>query len=175
MKTVKAPASISNVAVVSTAELVAFYNARNPSKPVKKFQDRATAERRVQELLDAEMPKPSLKEYRECSDLARAIPPNALAERNPERLPLHKMLERDGSFGASRAAAIAASWAKPEVAAARASRHHVIAMGVEYRSTQAAFRALKLPMSKMIPVRMELKAKGAVTFNSVKFKLVEAA
>ncbi len=163
----------TDIKTLSTAELVALYNKHNPSAPVKKFQDRATAERRVQAILDQAMPKPSLAEYRASPDLAKAIPPNALAERNPERLPLHKLLERDGSFAASRAAAIAASWAKPEVAAARASRHHVLANGTEYRSTQAAFRALHLPMAKMIPVRMELKAKGSATFSGVKFKLVE--
>lgn len=39
---------------------------------------------------------PTAEECRACPDLARAVPPNALAERNPERLSLATLLRRDG-------------------------------------------------------------------------------
>lgn len=42
-----------NVTTATTAELVAFYNAKS-AKPVKKFADRKTAERRVAALLAAD-------------------------------------------------------------------------------------------------------------------------
>lgn len=44
-----------NVATAKTSELVAFYNA-NTDKPVKKFADRATAEKRVAALLETLQP-----------------------------------------------------------------------------------------------------------------------
>ena len=44
-----------DVKAATTAELVAFYNAHS-EKPVKKFADRKTAERRVQQLLDSAIP-----------------------------------------------------------------------------------------------------------------------
>lgn len=37
----------------SASELVKFYNANSGSKPIKKFSDRATAEKRVAELITA--------------------------------------------------------------------------------------------------------------------------
>lgn len=42
------------VADLTTTEIVAVYNSINPEKPVKKFQDRATAERRLSQLLSEE-------------------------------------------------------------------------------------------------------------------------
>lgn len=55
--------------------------------------------RPLPEIADGEreaFPSPSHEEYQRHPDLARAIPPNALAERNPERLGLRELLERDG-------------------------------------------------------------------------------
>jgi hypothetical protein len=42
---------------VTTAELVDFYNKHSPNNPIKKFSDRATAEKRVQAIIDAKKPK----------------------------------------------------------------------------------------------------------------------
>jgi hypothetical protein len=61
-----------NVQTAKTAELVAFYNANAAAaqtdkagsssfRPIKKFADRATAEKRVAELLKALKPKASKK------------------------------------------------------------------------------------------------------------------
>lgn len=41
---------------VTTAELVEFYNKHSPT-PIKKFSDRATAEKRVQAIIDSKAPK----------------------------------------------------------------------------------------------------------------------
>lgn len=45
--------SVADIQAAKTAELVAFYNAHNEEKPVKKFADRATAEKRCIDLLDS--------------------------------------------------------------------------------------------------------------------------
>lgn len=67
---------------------------------------------------------------------------------------------------AARAAKIAASWAVPEVAAARVTRNGVTftdLSGVRsFRSVCAAFEALGLPMSRHIAFRAQLKAAGAL-------------
>ena len=79
-----------------------------------------------------------------------------------------------------RAAAIAASWANPEVAAARAARATVTVTGpltsfflpdggATYSSVAAAFRALQLPMGKHIKFRGELKAAGVRMFGEFTF------
>jgi hypothetical protein len=46
--------TLANIASASSAELVAFYNSRNTDKPVKKFADRKTAEKRVSAIIEAE-------------------------------------------------------------------------------------------------------------------------
>lgn len=43
----------ANVSEVATKDLVAFYNAHNVDKPVAKFADRKTAERRVLSIMDS--------------------------------------------------------------------------------------------------------------------------
>jgi len=45
--------SVELVKAAKTADLVAFYNSQNPTKPVKKFVNRATAEARCIALLPA--------------------------------------------------------------------------------------------------------------------------
>lgn len=45
--------SVADIQAAKTAELVAFYNEHNADKPVKKFADRATAEKRCIDLLDS--------------------------------------------------------------------------------------------------------------------------
>ena len=75
----------------------------------------------------------------------------------------------------ARAASIAASWAKPEVAAARASRSSVTVSGggldstLEYPSLRAAFAALNLPLGQHIKFRGQLKAAGVLTFIDFTF------
>lgn len=64
---------------------------------------------------------------------------------------------------ASRSAAIADSWKKPEVAAKRAERHGVRVGGQEFDSVRQAFVKLGLPINEHIKFRMELKAAGTLT------------
>lgn len=130
--------TLSSLSSASTSELVAYYNER-AEKPVKKFADRATAEKRVRPFLEAD---------------AATAPKRTLSE------------------------AIAASWTRPDVAAARSTRNAVRANGTEYRSVREAFRALRLPIEKHIPFRMSLKAAGKATFEtgkkSVSFEIIPA-
>ena len=76
---------------------------------------------------------------------------------------------------AQRAASIAASWANPEVAAARAIRSSVTVSGgslkgtVAYPSLRAAFVALGLPLGQHIKFRGQLKAEGVKKFINFKF------
>lgn len=77
------------------------------------------------------------------------------------------------SSNPDRAAAIAASWADPEVKAARVTRHSVNVNGVEYRSVREAFKALGLPDSKHIKFRMDLKATGKQSFGGHVFVLAD--
>jgi hypothetical protein len=78
---------------------------------------------------------------------------------------------------ASNSAGVAASWANPEVMAARLTRHgvavtvsedkefHQTADAKEFKSTRDAFRFFRLPDSKHIRFRMALKAEGTNTFE----------
>ena len=75
----------------------------------------------------------------------------------------------------TRSAGIAASWANPEVAAARAARSTVTVKGgglkapQEYASLRAAFAALHLPLGQHIKFRGQLKAAGTLTFIEFTF------
>jgi hypothetical protein len=216
--------TISQIAAMRTSELVAFYN-HHSIKPVSKFQDRATAERRVLELAAS---LPSDDDYAATPSLASMIAPNPLAIRPEaervavkakratvaapsavetpfplppsfsikcpscgstedqtyadeegtaagERMFCHHCsteYHADGKIykrpvaSVSRSAAIAASWANPEVAAARATRVEVVVEGMgAFKSVPAAFRALNLPMGRMIPFRLVIKAQGEATFT----------
>lgn len=64
------------------------------------------------------------------------------------------------SAPADRSAAIAKSWKNKTTAAARNTKDRVKTGGVEYRSVQAAFAALGVAESAVIPFRKELKEKG---------------
>lgn len=74
-----------NVQTAKTAELVAFYNA-NSAKTVKKFADRATAEKRVAELLKTLKPKASKKAAKKEAGNAdhRARKIHVLVKGNPK-------------------------------------------------------------------------------------------
>lgn len=200
----------NQVPSAKTSELVAFYN-HHSDKPVSKFQDRATAERRVLALIAS---LPSEADYSRHPDLSRMIAPNPLAvrpaaereatvarahakSRHPEcpacgesidqtyageegtaageRFFCHhcsteytsegKIFKRPAS-SASRSEAIAATWQRPEVAASRTKRVAVKVRGAgEFKSVPEAFRALRLPVSKVIPFRLEVQKTGEATFE----------
>lgn len=146
-----------NVKTASIAELVAFYN-KHADKQVKKFQDRATAERRVSELL---------------ATLTNFAPPS------PTRV---------AEFGSKkgRAAnnneAVRKSWELDHVRAARSARHAVaveemtedrcVSHGL-YQSTFKAFVALGLPLTKHTTFRAKLKKEGKAEINGFHFRLAE--
>lgn len=75
-----------NVTTAKTSELVAFYNEHNPSKPVKKFADRATAEKRVAALIaslealaapsnELEVPEPKREVIEDSRGVPLSVPP----------------------------------------------------------------------------------------------------
>ncbi len=67
---------------------------------------------------------------------------------------------------ATKGSAIAATWKNPEIAAKRAERTAVAVEGHgRFKSTAAAFLALKLPMSGHGRFRAALKAEGAMGFE----------
>jgi hypothetical protein len=66
---------------------------------------------------------------------------------------------------ADRAAAISKSWKNKDVAAARNQKDKVKTGGVEYRSVSAAFDALGIAASAVIPFRKALKAAGRATMK----------
>lgn len=211
--------SIAQIRAAKTADLIAFFNQNHNGNPVKKFADRATAEKRCSELgrlMD-------LPEYTE--DELKALNPEAqaavkaaedaahkeaaIAEKNAQNVfnalfggmsDAQKSAHENGNGKgtkvvdgkvaaeeeakaapvkggrASNSAGVAASWAKPDVMAARLTRHGVaVTVGEdvrEFKSTRDAFRALRLPDSKHIRFRMKLKAEGIQTFemNGVKYE-----
>ena len=70
------------------------------------------------------------------------------------------------------AAGVAASWTRPEVAAARAARHAVKVAGCgQFKSVAAAFAALNLPAKLIISTRMALVAGEKVELDGHKFTL----
>ena len=134
-----------NVSTATTAELVAFYN-KHSDKPVKKFADRKTAERRVSALVA------------EIEQKMAAVRPKKAAAKSTDR-----------------SAAIAASWTNKQVAAARATRHAVRVGDKTFKSVREAFMVLALPLGQHIKFRGALKAAGKAEFAGRKFRLVERA
>ena len=132
-----------NINTATTAELVAYFN-KHSAKPVKKFADRKTAERRVAALM-ATLPKQELR-----------VKP-----------------AKKASPAKDRGEAIAQSWKDKKVAAARATRHAVRVEDKTYKSVREAFMVLALPLGQHIKFRGALKAAGKAEFAGHKFQLVE--
>lgn len=180
----------------TTAALLAFYN-EHTEKKVARFADRKTAERRVQALIDS-MPKEEVKGAKTHAKLVAATAFNACpscgatvdqtggrvngkGEVVKEHLRTCHVCgtEYDGTtgrvlrkVGQTLSKSIKESWARPEIAAKRAERNHVLANGTEYNSVNAAFVALGLPVQKVIKFRMQLKAAGTLNFGEIKFEVV---
>lgn len=174
----------SLITLAKTSELVAFYND-NAIKTVTKFVDRATAEKRVAQMIVDMVASAKFCPF--CDTLenyGHDITPAGLEGTKAADNNFHhhcvKEFRPDGTMpkaptpaSADRSAAISATWANPEVAAARAQRSKVFVEGRgEYRSVKAAFVALGLPISKHIPFRMKLKASGAAHFERHSFVVV---
>lgn len=151
-----------NVKTATTAELVAFYNA-NAFQPVKKFTDRATAERRVTALLDA----------------ADSVDNGVLAMVGLPPVEKRQPAVKRAAPSATRSAGIAASWAVPEVAAARAERTGTIEVRQgnkligSYRSVAHAFTSLGMSLKGHVPFRMMLKLEGQLSYDSYTFVIAK--
>lgn len=83
------------------------------------------------------------------------------------------MAKRKQPAPTGRAASAAASWADPDVRAARTTRNGCRVGRQSYPSVRAAFEALGLPLAKHIRFRAELKAKGRATFEGRRFTLLD--
>ena len=68
------------------------------------------------------------------------------------------------TLSATRAANIAASWTRPDVAARRSERTGVIVNGVPFASVPEAFAVLGLPGSHMVKTRLAVKAAGVFEY-----------
>ena len=156
-----------NVTTAPMSELIAFYNAHN-EVAVKRFADRKTAERRVTAMLDSLAPTLLNELNADAAEMGlvdRAALPKVIV------LAPAPVAERRH---ANRSAAIAATWANPEVAAKRQERTAVRVMKKDgkseewFKSTAAAFRALRLPLQGHIKFRMALKAAGQLEFTNGK-------
>jgi hypothetical protein len=183
-----------NVQAATTAELVAYFN-RHSSKPVKKFADRKTAERRVAALMNAMVtPTTSAHELRcpICGDTENLTCGEVKLVRGMQHLVNEHIADchscghewntetgkpvRKAAANPERGAAIAASWKNKKVAAARAQRHGVVVVTPkgekrELRSVREAFMVLALPLGQHIKFRGALKAAGKADFGGYKFKL----
>jgi hypothetical protein len=152
----------SQIAAAKTSELVAAYNAAAAQlgiDPVSRFADRKTAERRVAKVLAL-----VAERQQRAAAPKKGVAPKKGAAESTKVAPKKDV---------DRSAAISASWADPDVRAARTARAKVRVGGVVYRSVREAFQALGLPDSKHIRFRMDLKATGKESFGGHTFVLVE--
>ena len=65
------------------------------------------------------------------------------------------------------------TWKNPKVAEARAKRYAVVVGGEQYRSVNAAFKALRLPLSKVCVFRPQLIRERVSTFDGHTFELAQ--
>lgn len=133
----------TDIATASTKDLVAKYNELT-GKSIKKFSSRAAGEKQVLAALQSKVKKE-----------AASTPAAKASAKKPASKP-----------AADRSAAIASTWKDPVVAAKRAERTHVKVGSTLYRSVKAAFEDLKLPLSKHIKFRIELKQHAQLTFTA---------
>lgn len=164
--------TIEDVQSASTADLVAFYNSRNPTAQIKKFADRKTAERRCALLLPgnepnadlkaaaAPAPAPAPKAGPVLGFTKRAVAKKAPATIKPIKkgkapVKAAKKARTSGSVDLSEAQR--KLWKDPEIRESRSERSAVSVDGVEYKSVRAAFEELELPMSQHIRFRGRLK------------------
>jgi hypothetical protein len=177
-----------NVTTASTAELLAFYNA-NATKPVARFSDRKTAERRVNALLvimtqAAVRPKAVQAEYKpgtcpNCGATSDITCGQVVdTKRGQHVVNEHEAFchscchefnydtgrairRRAQSDNATRSAAIAASWTDKRVAAARATRHAVRV--TDPRGGQGSYKSVREAfMVLALPLGQHIKFRGAL-------------
>jgi hypothetical protein len=168
-------------------------------KPVTKFADRKTAERRVTELLATLKPaaKPAYV-VGTCPNCGATtdITCGTVVEShgrqhvtNEHEALCHNcghefnydtgraLKRRSAAANPDRSAAIAASWKNKDVAARRATRHAVRVTDPSngqgnYKSVREAFLVLALPLGRHIKFRGALKAAGSAEIQGFKFAIV---
>lgn len=174
------------IAAKSTASLVALYNELT-GKSITKFQDRATAERRVTEVATPA----ALLAISYCPHCAGHFSSQTMAgkegtRKGDEYLCCHECgaeyhintgkLFKAAASSDDRSSGIAASWADPAVRAARSARHAVVVQGKgQFASVAKAFAACGLPAKDIIKTRGQLVAEGKAEVGGFKFRLAAAA
>lgn len=183
--------TIEEIKAAKTADLVAFWNAKS-DKPVKKFADRATAEKRcisllaVLKALAEEHSKNATEAWEDLNVRPVVHAPRQVAVKPEVEEPNEELsdeefeakMKAEIAGGAtkkearSNSAGIAASWTDKKVFEARMKRDGVSVewngLGghhlEEFKSVRAAFAALALPDSKHIRFRMKLKESKIAVF-----------
>lgn len=159
----------ADIKKASTAELLAFYNANSGREPVKRFADRATAEKRVRFLLDrpGDGDSPAAEPVKAAAQDAKPSKPVAQRAKKPAA-------QKDPvATHEKRASSISKSWKDPDTAASRSARNACKVGGEHYSSVPMAFRALKLDMKKHQRVRRQMVVNGHATFEGHRFTLVK--
>lgn len=142
---------MKNIDDMTIKEMVAEYNALT-GKSIKKFASRAAGEKQLAKARKAM--KDGLKASPEVIEKVKKMPKVNVGKR-------------------SIAEGVADTWTDPHVAAKRSERHGVIVNGTtQYRSVRAAFLDLGLPMKDHIKFRINLKAKGKLTYDKYDFAIV---
>ena len=154
------------VATATMAQLIAFYNERNPEKPVKRFADRKTAEKRVSVLLAAAPVVETVAAIEAPINETDSTQENAEMAKTKQKAAKAKVKKtKEPKAPADRSAAVKSSWSDAKVAAARSTHNKVKVGGEVYGSVRKAFAALGLPDVKHIKFRGELKRAGKLTFE----------
>lgn len=188
-----------NIATATTKELVDFYN-KHSDKPVTKFADRKTAEKRVYLLVES-MPVAvdgddfikSQCGHSHCPECGIHLSNGLMdfdsavdAAGSKAKAGMTKQwscMACDAEWGEvrykkqasneARSEGVAKSWKDKGVAEKRSKRHFVRVNGQEFGSVRAAFVALNLPLNKHIKFRMELKAEGSLNAFGRKWEALE--
>jgi hypothetical protein len=177
--------NLKDIQAATTSELVAFYNLHNAEKPIKKFADRPTAEKRVLALVEAVELEEAAKNVKaevkpvivraQAQEQSKTVTKqlvDALEADEPKTKEKPDADEKKSTWTkgrASNAAGVAASWADPSVVAARLQRDGVAVtvdgVTTTHKSTREAFRQYRLPDSKHIRFRLKLKEAGTAVFE----------
>lgn len=178
----------------SMKDLVALYNQYS-DKPVKRFSDRKSAERRCRELVktvlrhtpgDEQIPEPQQDLGPRCPECGSYDHCADGDEVNGKKIRLthreYECLECGTEFGRLlkdepvkddvKAPGIAASWEDAEIRAKRRQRSAVEVDGKQYRSVKAAYIALGLDLKGHIPFRMLLKENGHAKVDGRYWKII---
>lgn len=161
-----------DVKAASTKELLDFYNANRPAdaNPVKRFATRAAAEKRVSALIDGKPAKTAKSPSRSKTRKEPAKNGGASTKAKKSAAPTKAASEKKRK---SNSAGIKSSWTEKKVRAARVARHGCRVDGYEYPSVRAAYVAIYETEAGHIQFRKELKEKGKMTVDGMKWVVFE--